>query len=39
MQISNKRLEDEWVYHRAFWLVMLGVAGFMLVYFRSKKWL
>jgi Mg2+ and Co2+ transporter CorA len=26
-------------YPGAFWLVMLGVAGVMLVYFGRKKWL
>jgi len=28
-----------WVYPWAFWLVMLGVAGVMLVYFKRKRWL
>jgi magnesium transporter len=32
-------LKWHWVYPWAFWLVMLGVAGVMLVYFRRKKWL
>lgn len=32
-------LRWHWVYPWAFWLVMLGVAGLMLVFFRRKKWL
>lgn len=32
-------LKWHWVYPWAFWLVMLGVTGFMLIYFRRKKWL
>jgi magnesium transporter len=32
-------LKWHWFYPKAFWLVMLGVAGVMLVYFRRKKWL
>jgi magnesium transporter len=28
-----------WVYPWAFWLVMVGVAGVMLVYFKRKRWL
>jgi len=32
-------LKWHWFYPWAFWLVMIGVAGVMLVYFRRKKWL
>jgi magnesium transporter len=32
-------LKWHWVYPWAFWLVMLGVAGVMLVYFKRKRWL
>ncbi len=32
-------LKWHWFYPKAFWLVMLGIAGVMLVYFRRKKWL
>jgi magnesium transporter len=32
-------LKWHWFYPKAFWLVMLGVAALMLVYFRRKKWL
>jgi magnesium transporter len=32
-------LKWHWFYPKAFWLVMLGVAGVMLVYFRRKRWL
>jgi magnesium transporter len=32
-------LKWHWFYPKAFWLVMLGVAGVMLFYFRRKKWL
>ena len=32
-------LKWHWVCPKAFWLVMLGVTGLMLVYFRRKKWL
>jgi magnesium transporter len=32
-------LKWHWVYPWAFWLVMLGVAGVMLLYFRKRKWL
>jgi magnesium transporter len=32
-------LKWHWFYPKAFWLVMIGVAGVMLVYFRRKKWL
>jgi magnesium transporter len=32
-------LKWHWFYPKAFWLVMIGVAGVMLFYFRRKKWL
>jgi magnesium transporter len=32
-------LKWHWFYPKAFWLVMLGVAAVMLVYFRRKRWL
>jgi magnesium transporter len=32
-------LKWHWFYPKAFWLVMLGVAALMLVYFRRKRWL
>jgi magnesium transporter len=32
-------LKWHWFYPKAFWVVMIGVAGVMLVYFRRKKWL
>ncbi len=32
-------LKWHWFYPKAFWLVMIGVAGVMLVYFRRKRWL
>ncbi len=32
-------LKWHWVYPRAFWIVMAGIAGFMLFYFRRKRWL
>jgi magnesium transporter len=32
-------LKWHWFYPKAFWLVMLGVAAMMLVYFRRKRWL
>jgi len=32
-------LKWHWVYPWAFWLVIAGVAGFMVFYFRRKKWL
>jgi magnesium transporter len=32
-------LKWHWFYPKAFWLVMIGIAGVMLVYFRRKRWL
>lgn len=32
-------LKWHWVYPRAFWIVIAGIAGFMLFYFRRKRWL
>ncbi len=32
-------LRWHWVYPRAFWIVMAGIAGFMIYYFRRKRWL
>ena len=32
-------LKWHWFYPKAFWLVILGIAALMLVYFRRKKWL
>ncbi len=32
-------LKWHWFYPKAFWVVMIGVAGVMLVYFRRKRWL
>ena len=32
-------LRWHWFYPKAFWLVMLGIAAVMLVYFRRKRWL
>ena len=32
-------LKWHWVYPWAFWLIILGVAGVMLLYFRRKRWL
>jgi magnesium transporter len=32
-------LKWHWFYPKAFWLVMIGVAGVMLFYFRRKRWL
>jgi magnesium transporter len=32
-------LKWHWIYPKAFWLVMIGIVGFMLVYFRRKRWL
>ncbi len=32
-------LKWHWVYPRAFWIAIAGIAGFMLFYFRRKRWL
>ncbi len=32
-------LKWHWVYPWAFWLVIVGIAGFMVFYFKRKKWL
>jgi magnesium transporter len=32
-------LKWQWVYPRGFWIVMAGIAAFMLHFFRRKRWL
>ena len=32
-------LKWHWIYPRAFWIVIAGIAGFMIYYFRRKRWL